>query len=133
MRKLFDDPRIHFAIVCASRSCPAFRSEAYRFDILEFQLHEQTVEFINVPARGVRWNAAKHRLYISKIFKWFKEDLKQKTAVSEAPTRSEMPGNPLLAFIRPYIRNESIIDATGDNWNIRVSYLPYDWRLNKQI
>ena len=52
LRKLFDEPRIHFAIVCASRSCPALRSEAYRLDILEFQLHEQTVEFINDPAKG---------------------------------------------------------------------------------
>lgn len=133
LRKLFDEPRIHFAIVCASRSCPALRSEAYRFDILEFQLHEQTVEFINDPARGIRWDTAKQRLHISKIFKWFKEDFKQKTAASETPTRSEMPGNPLLAFIRPYIRNESIIDSMGDNWNIRVSYLPYDWRLNERI
>ena len=133
LRKLFDEPRIHFAIVCASRSCPALRSEAYRFYILEFQLHEQTVEFINDPARGVRWDAVKQRLYISKIFKWFKEDFKQKMAASEAPTRSEMPGNPLLAFIRPYIRNESIIYSMADNWNVRVSYLPYDWRLNEQI
>lgn len=131
LRKVFDEPRIHFAIVCASRSCPALRSEAYRFDILEFQLHEQTVDFINDPVRGVRWDAAKQRLYISKIFKWFKEDFKQKADAFETPTRSEMSGNPLLAFIRPYIRNESIIDSMGDNWNVRVSYLPYDWRLNE--
>jgi hypothetical protein len=133
LRKLFDEPRIHFAIVCASRSCPALRSEAYRSDILEFQLHEQTVEFINDPARGVRWDSAKQRLYISKIFKWFKEDFKQKTDASETPNRAEVPGNRLLAFIRPYIRNEAIIDSMGDNWNVRVSYLPYDWRLNEQI
>ena len=133
LRKLFDEPRIHFAIVCASRSCPALRSEAYRFDILKFQLHEQTVEFINDPARGVRWDLAKQRLYISKIFKWFKEDFKQKAGVSETPNQAEVPGNPLLAFIRPYIRDKAIIDAMGANWNVRVSYLPYDWRLNDQM
>jgi hypothetical protein len=64
---------------------------------------------------------------------WFKEDFKQKTDASETPTRAEVPGNPLLAFIRPYIRNEAIIDSMGDNWNVRVFYLPYDWRLNEQI
>ena len=133
LRKLFDEPRIHFAIVCASRSCPALRSEAYRFDILEFQLHEQTVEFINDPARGVRWDSTEQRLYISKIFKWFKEDFKQKTGASEAPNRAEVPGNPLLAFIRPYVRDKAIIDAMDTNWNVRVSYLPYDWRLNEQM
>jgi hypothetical protein len=51
LRKTFDDPRIHFAIVCASTSCPALRAEAYRFDILERQLHEQTIAFkTDLPA-----------------------------------------------------------------------------------
>jgi hypothetical protein len=67
LRKAFDEPRIHFAIVCASRSCPSLRSEAYRFDLLERQLHQETVKFINDPDRGTRWDAARQRLHISKI------------------------------------------------------------------
>lgn len=43
IRKIFDEPRIHFAIACASRSCPALRSEAYRVNILERQLDDQAV------------------------------------------------------------------------------------------
>ncbi len=130
LRKFFDEPRIHFAIACASRSCPALRSEAYRAETLDLQLDEQTIAFVNDPMRGVRWDTAKKRLYISKIFKWFKEDFKIKKVSSEALSRSAMVDNPVLAFIGPYIRTDTVKDAMAGSQTIPVSYLPYDWRLN---
>ena len=133
LRKKFNEPRIHFAIVCASRSCPALRSEAYRFDLLERQLHEQTVRFINDPNRGSRWDGTKERLYISKIFKWYKQDFKKTASPAESSTRSKKPGNYLLAFIKPYIRNLSMLDPIPIKPDTRLSYLPYDWSLNEQI
>lgn len=78
LRKSFHDPRIHFAIVCASRSCPDLRTEAYRTDILEMQLNDQTLQFINNHSKGTHWDADNKRLYISKIFKWFKGDFEKK-------------------------------------------------------
>ena len=50
----------------------AERREAYRADVLEHQLHQQTVAFINDPSRGTRWDEERQRLMVSKIFKWFK-------------------------------------------------------------
>lgn len=130
IRKMFDEARIHFAIVCASRSCPALRPEAYQADILERQLEEQALQFINDPDRGVRWDPAKRRLYLSKIFKWFKADFKKKVSPNDVPAQSQITENPLLTFIRPYITSQQVKDALADGRDIRVKYLHYDWHLN---
>lgn len=122
LRKNFAEPRIHFAIVCASSSCPALRPEAYRFDILQAQLHDQAVRFINDPNRGSRFDTEKKRLHVSKIFKWFEEDF----------ANDQTAENPITAYIRPYLRNSVIADALAENGEIRLSYLPYDWSLNEQ-
>ena len=133
LRKAFDDPRIHFAIVCASSSCPALRADAYRFDILDRQLHEQTTAFINDPRRGVRWDKANKRLYVSKIFKWFKSDFQSSQAIGRSSYMTNQTPNPVVAFIRRYLGSETIKEALATNRNVRLSYLPYDWRLNEQI
>ncbi len=122
LRKNFKESRIHFAIVCASTSCPALRPEAYRFDILQAQLHDQAVRFINDPGRGVRFDAKKKQLHVSKIFKWFKGDFET----------NRTDGNPIATYIRPYLRDKGIIEALAENDNFRLSYLPYDWSLNEQ-
>ncbi len=124
LRKEFNEPRIHFAIVCASRSCPKLRDEAYRHDMLDDQLEKQTADFINDPYRGGRWDETSNRLYISKIFKWFKDDF-----TSHGASES---GNPLLVYLRPYITNASIQEAILREDKIEVAYLPYDWRLNEK-
>ena len=130
IRKKFNEPRIHFAIVCASRSCPALRSEAYRATILQRQLDSQTIGFINDPQRGMRWNAAAQRLYISKIFKWFRTDFQNTTLPKDSPAHSQRSKDPLLAFVQPYLNRQPVINALADGRDIRVSYLAYDWRLN---
>ena len=132
LRKGFIDPRIHFAIVCASSSCPVLRSEAYRFDVLERQLHEQAIQFINDPARGVRWDANQNRLYVSKIFKWFEDDFNPNMLFTGSSNRQHTTGDPMMEFISIYLRNEAFAEALAKNRHIRLSYLPYDWRLNEQ-
>ena len=124
LRKEFSEPRIHFAIVCASRSCPKLRAEAYRHDILDNQFHDQAVDFINDPYRGIRWEKTSGRIYISKIFKWFKNDF--------TSHRASDSGNSLLDYIRPYIADASVQDAMSRKEKIRTAYLPYDWRLNER-
>ena len=128
LRKLFDEPRIHFAIVCASRSCPDLKSEAYRADLLDQQLDEQTVHFINDPHKGVRWDPSSQRLYISKIFKWFKEDFDGERGGSDSGSESRAFVKPELRFILEYFKGQ---DLPGDR-DIRISYIPYDWRLNEK-
>lgn len=106
LRPNFKDPRIHFAINCASVSCPVLRREAYEASTLEDQLNEQARLFINDPLRNqIEGGSVK----ISKIFKWFNSDF---TRESDLPT-----------YINQYINQPIPKEAT-------LEYLPYDWRLN---
>ena len=101
------DPRIHFAIVCASESCPKLLNFAYESDTLEQQLEQATKTFINDPSRNsINYLAVK----ISKIFKWFKTDFPK----SEA----------FIAFLNNYSALK--IAAQAD-----IDYLNYSWSLNE--
>jgi hypothetical protein len=106
LRKEFEEPRIHFAIVCASISCPKLHNEAYESQRLEDQLHARALEFINDPSRNI---LSKDHLELSAIFKWFKGDF----------TRN---GN-----LRSYIAIYSKVKVDAD---AKLSYLDYDWGLN---
>lgn len=108
LRKQFDEPRIHFAIVCASYSCPPLRSEAFTAEALNRQLDEQAVRFINDPKRNkLEGNSAQ----LSKIFSWFEGDFTKNGSLPE--------------FLNRYAKNKLPPDA-------EISYLEYDWKLNKQ-
>ncbi|MCF8258822.1 MAG: DUF547 domain-containing protein [Flavobacteriales bacterium] len=106
LRKEFDEPRIHFAIVCASFSCPQLLNESFAPQTLEKQLHDRTVAFINDPVRN---RIATDRLQLSSIFDWFKGDFTKKGT--------------LQAFIAKYAK----VKVSG---KAKVSYLDYDWSLN---
>jgi hypothetical protein len=107
LRKQFDEPRIHFAINCASISCPKLRNEAYTPDQLERQLQEQAVEFINDPTRNI---IDTDESKISKIFKWFKGDFTKDGSIIE--------------YLNQYTEKQIQRKA-----NIR--YLEYNWKLNE--
>lgn len=110
LRPLFGDPRIHFALVCASLGCPSLRNEAYLPAIVEAQLDTDAQRFINNPDK-VRYVADQGVVYCSKIFQWYKADF--------------LKGSPsITAYIAQYLPQ---VPATAE-----VRYLPYDWRLNQQ-
>ena len=70
------EPRIHFAVVCASYSCPDLRNEPFRASRLERQLEEQTISFLNNSTKGNRLNKKYKTLRYSKIFEWYAKDFK---------------------------------------------------------
>ena len=107
LRKEFNEPRIHFAINCASVSCPVLRNEAYEADKLEEQLTEQARLFLNSPIRN---QIEADKVEISRIFQWFKGDFTREGT--------------LIEFLNQY----SPIEI---NKNAKVSYLSYDWNLNE--
>ena len=116
LRKM-NEPRIHFAIVCASISCPILRSEAYEANKLEMQLEDQTKIFLNDPGRN-HFDTTNKEAYISKVFDWFDEDF---------GTTDE----DVLKFISKYLPeniSKNII-ANIDKWDI--SYNDYNWNLNE--
>jgi len=111
IRPRFQDPRIHFAVNCAARSCPPLNSEPYRGDILDQQLDGATKAFVNNPERNYLKEST---LYVSKIFDWYGGDFK----------------DGIVAFFLKYASDgmRSRIQGIGDG--IKVQYLPYDWTLN---
>ena len=119
-RGRYDDPRIHFAVNCASIGCPMLREEAFVGDRLEAQLAEQTLRFLSDRSRN---RFAAGRLEVSKIFDWYGDDFRlgHKGIVS------------LPAFFGRYA--EQLADAPADRDKVRagqlpLSFLDYDWQLN---
>ena len=111
LRPRYKDPRVHFAINCASKSCPPLKSEPYRGDVLNRQLTEVTEAFINDPDRN-RLNG--DTLYVSKIFKWYKEDF----------------NNDIVGFFLKYAEGILKDKLQKNSKEIEVEYLDYDWSLN---
>lgn len=119
----FGDPRVHFALVCASASCPDLRAEAYRGSRLDAQLNDQVKTFLSNPHKGLRFDRASDTLYLSSIFKWYAGDF--------------TGGSTIIA----YFARGGIVDwvvhhlPAGEAAAIRgadpsVSYMDYDWSLN---
>jgi hypothetical protein len=109
-----DEPRIHFAIVCASKSCPELRTEAYRADALDRQLDAAARGFLRDPGKN-RWDAASRTLALSSIFKWFRGDF-------------ERSGASLLGYVARYL--DPAIRIAVESGPVRIEFLDYDWSLN---
>ncbi len=106
LRKM-NDARIHFAINCASFSCPKLLNVAYTADKLEQQLQQVTLEFINDPGRN---QISSNNVQLSEIFKWYKSDFTNNGS--------------LIEYVNQYAK--SPILATT-----KIEYLNYDWSLNE--
>jgi hypothetical protein len=104
IRENFKEPRIHFACNCAAKSCPKLLNKAYEGATLEKQLDSQTKLFLNNTSKN---SLSANSIKISKIFEWYGKDF----------------GNVTL-FIKKY--------HPEVNSNAKISYLEYDWTLNKQ-
>jgi hypothetical protein len=106
LRKM-NEPRIHFAIVCASYSCPKLQNEAFVASNLEQQLTKATKKFLNDPERN---SISKDNLELSKIFKWFAKDFKRNGS--------------LIDFLNQYTDVKISTKA-------RINYKDYNWDLNE--
>lgn len=104
--RTFGDPRIHFAMSCASMSCPDLRDEAFRAEILDRQLDDQVMSFLAQDYKGSHLKG--QTLQVSKIFKWFAADFHPQGGVD--------------AFVRHYrgdLPEDLIIEPTlSYNWSI---------------
>jgi hypothetical protein len=116
----YGDPRIHFAVNCASIGCPALREEAYSADKLEQQLAEQTVRFLTDTSRN-RFTG--QNMTLSAIFKWYGDDF----------TLGFRGSNSLPTFILLYHKalNLTPVQKTGlQSADMTINFLDYDWALN---
>ena len=111
LRPVFQDPRVHFAVNCASKGCPPLSSEPYTGQKLDQQLDHAAQSFINDPQKNY---LQEKTLYVSSVFKWFSEDF----------------NNDVIGFIRRYAFGKLKTELTTKAGNIKVEYLEYDWLLN---
>lgn len=116
----YNEPRIHFAVNCASIGCPMLREEAYVAERLEAQLAEQTLRFISDRSRN---RYADGKLQVSRIFDWYGGDFKL----------GHQGFTSLPVFMARYA--DQLADAPADRERIRsqrvdVAFLEYDWKLN---
>ena len=118
----YDDPRIHFAVNCASIGCPALRAEAYVGDKLDQQLDEQTKLFLGDRSRNTLQG---NKLKVSAIFKWYREDFE----------KGWLGYNSLSEFLLHYADALNLpstqIERLRSN-DLDIDYLDYDWRLNEK-
>lgn len=116
IRKEFAEPRIHFAVNCASIGCPALRAEPFLAESLEEQLEDATRLFLKDKSRN-RFEVESSQLLLSGIFNWYGEDFIESKGSVEA-------------FVAPYLATanapaEVIASAK------KTSFLDYDWGLNE--
>jgi Protein of unknown function, DUF547 len=114
--RAMQDPRIHAALVCAARSCPPLRREAYVASRLDEQLDDNVREWLANPALN-RYDPQQARAEVSPIFKWYAKDF------------DAYPGG-LQGFLRKYAPAQ-VIAQVGQK-KLTISFLTYDWGLNDQ-
>ncbi|MGI9428120.1 MAG: DUF547 domain-containing protein [Bythopirellula sp.] len=110
------DPRIHFAIVCASISCPPLLSEAYKAEKIDNQLTASAKRFFADPTKFVATDDG--QLKLSEILQWFAKDFGADQAAQ-------------LRTIAPFLPTAGA-QALATSGRARISYLNYDWGLNDQ-
>ena len=109
LRKKFKDPRIHFAINCASYSCPVLWDRAFTAEDLDRDLDRMARRFINDPARNL---IKEDELRLSKIFLWYGMDFRKKDQT-----------------LRSYIQQYSEVEFEE---KARIKYIDYNWSLNER-
>lgn len=111
LRPRFADPRIHFALVCASKGCPPLLGEPYEPGLVNRQLDEVVTGAINDPASTYVKDG---RIYVSRIFKWFSGDFNKDP----------------MGFIERYARGHLKEAIASSKNGLKIEYMAYDWALN---
>ena len=114
IRKQFREPRIHFALNCASISCPNLQKFPFTGDQLDNQLHKSAKFFLQDTKKNYLGNGS---LFISKIFKWYGKDF-------------NISDNNYKSFIAELITENESLRKRINMGSIKIRYLDYDWGLN---
>jgi len=113
LRKQFGDPRVHFAVNCASKGCPPLQAEPFTGSQLNDQLNRAAQAFINDPSFN---RLEGDTLWVSKIFDWFSADFE----------------NDVIGYFIKFAGQPLKDRLQADRSRIRVKYLGYDWSLNER-
>jgi len=123
LRPLYNEPRVHAAVNCASIGCPALRPEAFTAATLEAQLADGMQRFMGDRTRN-RFNAASGKAEVNSIFKWFREDF-------EKGHRGFHKLEDFLAFYADQLADDGPSRYKLRAKSVGIVFLDYDWSLNK--
>lgn len=129
VRKKYDEPRIHLALVCAAKGCPPLRSEAYTDQKLNMQLDDQAKQFFGNPLK-FRIDRRKNVVYLSPIFKWYGEDFIGKYTPEVGFGGLDADDRAVVNFSSRYLGKEDRKYLIGGGY--KVKYLDYDWSINER-
>ena len=116
IRPRFQEPRVHFALVCAARGCPPLRAEAYVGARLEAQLADQARR-VHSDKRWLRFDPASLTLHLTRLYDWYGSDfLQAASSVEEYVAAHDL----------------SVRAALGAGRRVEIRWLPYDWSLNER-
>jgi hypothetical protein len=124
----YDEPRVHFAVNCASVGCPMLREEAYVAERLDAQLEEQARRFLSDRNRN-RFDPRSGKLEVSEIFKWFKEDW-------TSGYRGLGAAGPVASREQFFARYADLLADAPEHRRLvadgkaPIAHLDYDWSLN---
>lgn len=117
----YDDPRIHFAVNCASIGCPALRPEAYVGERLDLQLQDAERLFLTDSSRN-RFEDGVFK--ISSIFKWYGDDFRKGYQGIVSLEQYLLSHGDLLGISK--VQQQTLTDKP-----LTIQYLQYDWKLNR--
>ena len=129
LRKLYDEPRVHAALVCAALSCPLLRTEPYTGDRLDEQLDEQVEQWL-AKEDGLRIDRENGVVYLSKIFDWFTGDWESSYAVEGDGFTGNSAQKAVLNFVSGYVEESDRDYLQAGDYDVK--FFDYDWSLNVQ-
>lgn len=124
IRPVFKDPRIHFALNCASHGCPKLPSEAFTGDNLEKQLNRETIRFL-LESRNIWVDNKQKFIYLSGIFEWFREDFINWLKANKIQMTWV---DPMIVYINRFLPKEKQLPKKTH----LLRYSSYDWKINDQ-
>ncbi len=127
------DPRIHFAVNCASASCPKLQPSAFTAAELDHQLDRVTREFFGDSGRGLRLERNENTIVLSPILKWYAGDFNGATTATGqflSYARAAVSGDNVLEFVLGHVSQD--VATFIRQKRPTVKYLDYDWTLNSQ-
>ena len=124
IRRRFADPRIHFALNCASLGCPRLPPKPFTGEMLDDQLERETRRFMD-EERNVRIDHQSRTIFLSKIFQWYEDDFRNWLRKNDPETPPRLP-----RYVLRYLSEEKALECNKIQDSYSVSFSDYDWRLN---
>ena len=128
LRKDFNEPRIHMALLCAALGCPPLREDAFIGDNRDRQLDDQSRRFLSNPEQ-FRMDKKFNVVHLSSIFDWFGDDFIKKYSPSSGFDGKSPKEKAVLNFIRGYGTSDEQVYLKSGAYDVK--YLKYDWTLNE--